>query len=608
MSDGAANARRDQRDEHDADHPTSVTGPREAVRDGLRRAGTLPPTSVDAQPPAPPVRDWREAWRAARDADTAAPTSRVQAPAPLPERPSRPATQPTQPTQPTAGSRSTHAAASQRNGPPTAEVAPVRVGPFQTDSPASPAVAAEPKPIKAPKAPKPPKAAKPPRAPRDPVETSSWIPSGHAAAAVAHAGLPGRPALPGSDPTASAAPMAVGAALPGGAGTGVQLLSVSAPGQPVDLRSALRSGVAKVRAMRPPPRPVAGPAAGTATAAAADATIAATGIAAAGAGAAAIAAAAPAPGSAPPAAGAERSAGHAPPATSAVAAPTVPTAPGAPPVHEPVTDVAGRAPWTAPGLVVQPGQVTAAPTDVDPSGQTGAAPWAGAAVPSSPDLGAAAPYGIPAVPPPPGFGPTPLPVHGAPVAIGAPLGAAAGALAVASSATMTDQSTSHGGAPTAVLSQPGGPTGPVGGRRPAAPRPAKAPKAPRRGGGGGIRRAHLKLTRIDPWTVMKVSFMLAIAFGIMTVVSVGVVWSMLDAAGVFDEIAESVSAVTGDAETAGFDILSWVAFDRVMGFATLLAVVDVVLITALATLFAFLYNLASTLLGGVEVTLVEDHR
>ena len=124
----------------------------------------------------------------------------------------------------------------------------------------------------------------------------------------------------------------------------------------------------------------------------------------------------------------------------------------------------------------------------------------------------------------------------------------------------------------------------------------------------GLRKAHLKLTRIDPWTVMKISFMLAIAFGIMTVVSVFVIWSMLDTAGVFTAISESVNSVTGDADDGGVNIMEWVALDRVLGFATLLAVVDIVLITALSTLFAFLYNLASTLLGGVEVTFVEDQR
>ena len=38
----------------------------------------------------------------------------------------------------------------------------------------------------------------------------------------------------------------------------------------------------------------------------------------------------------------------------------------------------------------------------------------------------------------------------------------------------------------------------------------------------------------------------------------------------------------------------------------LVAVVDVVLLTAIATLGAFLYNMAAALLGGIEVTLAED--
>ena len=43
-----------------------------------------------------------------------------------------------------------------------------------------------------------------------------------------------------------------------------------------------------------------------------------------------------------------------------------------------------------------------------------------------------------------------------------------------------------------------------------------------------------------------------------------------------------------------------------IGFTMLVAVIDVVLLTAIATLGAFLYNMAARLLGGVEVTLAED--
>ena len=133
-------------------------------------------------------------------------------------------------------------------------------------------------------------------------------------------------------------------------------------------------------------------------------------------------------------------------------------------------------------------------------------------------------------------------------------------------------------------------------------RPAAAPR-PR-----GTRRARLRVVHLDPWSVMKTSFLLSIAFGIVTVVSVAVVWSVLGAAGVWDSINQTVSDVMGGDSAQTFDVQNYVGTSRVLGFTMIVAVVDVVLITAISTLGAFLYNLAAALLGGVEVTLAEDER
>jgi Transmembrane domain of unknown function (DUF3566) len=126
------------------------------------------------------------------------------------------------------------------------------------------------------------------------------------------------------------------------------------------------------------------------------------------------------------------------------------------------------------------------------------------------------------------------------------------------------------------------------------------PRAPR------PRRARLTASRVDPWSVMKMAFMLSIALGIMTLVGVLVVWNVLNASGVFDSINSTVSDVLGATSTTKFDINNYVGFNKVAGFTTLICVVDVVLLTALATLGAFLYNLSASLLGGVEVTLAEE--
>jgi transmembrane protein DUF3566 len=121
------------------------------------------------------------------------------------------------------------------------------------------------------------------------------------------------------------------------------------------------------------------------------------------------------------------------------------------------------------------------------------------------------------------------------------------------------------------------------------------------------RRARLRLSRIDPWSVMKVSFLLSIAFGIVTVVSVFLVWSVLGAAGVWSSINNTVSdTVSSGNNVSTFNIEDYLGMSRVLGFTMLVSVIDVILITAIATLGAFLYNMAASLLGGIEVTLAED--
>ncbi len=138
----------------------------------------------------------------------------------------------------------------------------------------------------------------------------------------------------------------------------------------------------------------------------------------------------------------------------------------------------------------------------------------------------------------------------------------------------------------------------------------KGASAARTGSGRpkGTRRARLRLVHLDPWSVMKTSFLLSIALGIVLVVAVAVVWSVLSAAGVWDSINKTVSDVLGGDSAQTFDVKNYVGTSRVLGFTMVVAVFDVVLITAISTLGAFLYNLAAALLGGVEVTLAEDDR
>lgn len=136
---------------------------------------------------------------------------------------------------------------------------------------------------------------------------------------------------------------------------------------------------------------------------------------------------------------------------------------------------------------------------------------------------------------------------------------------------------------------------------------APATATPAAAAGRAPRRARLRLTRVDPWSVMKTSFLLSIAFGIVTVVSVLMVWTVLDRAGVWESINATVTDIVGEDSASEFDIENYIGTSRVLGFTMLVAAIDVIILTAVATLTAFLYNMSAALLGGVEVTLAEDN-
>ncbi|MVO88886.1 hypothetical protein GPA10_30040 [Streptomyces sp. p1417] len=138
--------------------------------------------------------------------------------------------------------------------------------------------------------------------------------------------------------------------------------------------------------------------------------------------------------------------------------------------------------------------------------------------------------------------------------------------------------------------------------------PAGSVKRPRTGARTTprTRKARLRVAKADPWSVMKVSFLLSIALGICTIVAAAVLWMVMDAMGVFSTVGGTISEATGSNESNGFDLQAFLSLPRVLIFTSIIAVIDVVLATALATLGAFIYNLSAGFVGGIELTLAED--
>ncbi len=124
--------------------------------------------------------------------------------------------------------------------------------------------------------------------------------------------------------------------------------------------------------------------------------------------------------------------------------------------------------------------------------------------------------------------------------------------------------------------------------------------------GRGPRRARLQLKKVDPWSMMKFSFATAFVLFVMGVVASTILYTVLDAMGVFDSLNETITSLTtsdeqGAAEGSPFTIDA----KFVIGGSALLGAVNMVLFTAMATLGAFIYNVCADLAGGIELTLAE---
>jgi len=124
-----------------------------------------------------------------------------------------------------------------------------------------------------------------------------------------------------------------------------------------------------------------------------------------------------------------------------------------------------------------------------------------------------------------------------------------------------------------------------------------------RGVGRGPRRARLQLRHIDTWSALKISLVVSIALFFVWMVAVGILYGVLGGLGVF----ESLNGLIGQlSSSSGSDVASNVISAKViLGGAAVIGAVNIVLLTALCTVAAFVYNLCSDLVGGLEVTLAE---
>jgi len=131
----------------------------------------------------------------------------------------------------------------------------------------------------------------------------------------------------------------------------------------------------------------------------------------------------------------------------------------------------------------------------------------------------------------------------------------------------------------------------------AAPRRVKGQRRP-------PRLASLQLKRVDPWTVLKISLIVAIVMFFVWMIAIGVLYLSMGSLGVWDKINSTYETlVTPDSTTGTTGPL--VTPSGIFIVTAVVGAINIVLFTALSTIAAFVYNAAAGMSGGVEITLGE---
>ena len=120
--------------------------------------------------------------------------------------------------------------------------------------------------------------------------------------------------------------------------------------------------------------------------------------------------------------------------------------------------------------------------------------------------------------------------------------------------------------------------------------------------GKGPVRASMQIRRIDPWSALKVSLVLSVALFFVWMIAVAFLYLVLGGMGVWSKLNSNVGDLLTSGGGGGGELVS---SGTIFGGATLIGLVNIVLLTAMATCGAFIYNLTTDLVGGVEVTLAD---
>lgn len=111
------------------------------------------------------------------------------------------------------------------------------------------------------------------------------------------------------------------------------------------------------------------------------------------------------------------------------------------------------------------------------------------------------------------------------------------------------------------------------------------------------KQVRLRLVYVDFWSAVKLSFLAAIALAIVTLVSVFLIFIVLQSTGLLERLSELIEAFTG----GEFILLEVINLPQVMAFAAIVAILNLIVVTVLGAVVAGIYNLMVKVTGGLLV-------
>jgi hypothetical protein len=112
------------------------------------------------------------------------------------------------------------------------------------------------------------------------------------------------------------------------------------------------------------------------------------------------------------------------------------------------------------------------------------------------------------------------------------------------------------------------------------------------------KQVRLKLVYLDFWSTLKLSFLISVCLGIVLIIATILIWVLLDSLHVFDSLDKTLRDILGQPT---FSIENTASLVQVTGFAFIIAIVNVVIGTALGAIASVLYNFSVRLTGGLLV-------